>query len=60
MKYSLFDLVNMRTISQHRTLKSASRAQVRHSPAAKSTNGKNSYFPTIIFGNGQPITNPIP
>jgi hypothetical protein len=57
MKYSLFDLFNMRTISQHRTLESASRAQVRHSRAVKRTNGKNSYLPTIIFGNGQPITN---
>ena len=57
MKYTLFDHFNMRTISQHRTLESASRAQVRHSRAVKRTNGKNSYLPTIIFGNGQPITN---
>ena len=46
--FKLIDTLNARTISSHRTLDAAVRAQFKHSKAVKKANGQNSFIPTKI------------
>ena len=48
MKYILTDTFNDRTISTHRTIDAAVKAQIKHQRAVKRANGAHSYIPTMI------------
>lgn len=48
MKYKLIDTFNARTISTHRTLDAAVKAQDKHSRMVREANGGNSYIPKKI------------
>ena len=53
--FTLTDTFNNRTISTHRTLNAAVKAQAKHSRAVKRHNGSASYIPTAITENGKPV-----
>jgi hypothetical protein len=55
MKYILQDTFNDRVVSRHRTLEAAVRARYRFSRAIRRANGENSYIPTEILCDGQPL-----
>ena len=55
MKFTLHDTFNDRTISVHRSIKTAVRASYRFSRAVKRANGKDSFIPTTIFCDGKPL-----
>jgi hypothetical protein len=47
-KYRIYDTFNRRTVSNHRTLRTAVIAQDKFSDQVRKYNGPNSYIPTII------------
>lgn len=53
--YTLIDTFNNHTISRHRTLENAIRAQRRHLAAVRRANGPNSYLTYDITLNGERI-----
>ena len=53
--YTLTDTFNGRTISRHRTLEAAVRADARHARAVRRANGASSYIPTRITRDGESI-----
>jgi hypothetical protein len=53
--YTLIDTFNNYTISRHRTLEAAIRAQRRHLSAVRRANGPNSYLTYEITLNGERI-----
>jgi hypothetical protein len=53
MKFTLHDTFNFRTISVHRSIKTAVRASYRFSRAVKRANGKDSFIPTVILCDGK-------
>jgi hypothetical protein len=53
--YTLTDTFNGCTISRHRTLEAAIRAQRRHLAAVRRANGSNSYLTYDITRNGERI-----
>ena len=53
--YTLTDTFNGYTISRHRTLEAAIRAQRRHLAAVRRANGSNSYLTYEITRNGERI-----
>jgi hypothetical protein len=53
MKFTLYDTFNFRTISVHRSIKTAVRASYRFSRAVKRANGKDSFIPTVILCDGK-------
>lgn len=53
MKFTLHDTFNDRTISVHRSIKTAVRASYRFSRAVKRANGQNSFIPTVILCDGK-------
>ena len=55
MKFTLYDTFNFRTISVHRSIKTAVRASYRFSRAVKRANGKDSFIPTVILCDGKPL-----
>jgi hypothetical protein len=55
MKYTLEDTFNGRVVSRHRTLEAAVRASYRFARAIRRANGENSYLPTEILCDGQPL-----
>lgn len=46
--YKLIDTFNNCTISRHRTVEAAVKADIRFQRAVKRANGTNSYIPTIV------------
>lgn len=46
--FKLIDTFNCRTISTHRSLDAAVKAQAKHSRAVSKANGSNSYIPKKI------------
>lgn len=52
MKYTVEDTFNKRTVSNHRTLLAAVKAERKFLKAVKRSNGKNSYIPTRILVDG--------
>ncbi|TXH12085.1 MAG: hypothetical protein E6R03_13590 [Hyphomicrobiaceae bacterium] len=52
MKYTVEDTFNKRTVSNHRTLLAAVRAERKFLKAVKRANGANSYIPTRILVDG--------
>jgi hypothetical protein len=55
MKYTLEDTFNGRVVSRHRSLEAAVRASYRFARAIRRANGENSYIPTEILCDGQPL-----
>jgi hypothetical protein len=55
MKFTLNDKFNFRTISVHRSIKTAVRASYRFSRAVRRANGKDSFIPTEIRCDGKPL-----
>jgi hypothetical protein len=55
MKFTLNDKFNFRTISVHRSIKTAVRASYRFSRAVRRANGKDSFIPTQILCDGKPL-----
>ena len=55
MKITLLDTFNNVTISSHRTLAAAVKAQLAHARAVKRWNGQSSYIPTRILIDGEPM-----
>ena len=55
MKFTLHDTFNDRTISVHRSIKTAVRASYRFSRAVKRANGRDSFIPTEIRCDGKPL-----
>ena len=53
--YELRDTFNDRTISRHRTLAKAARAELAHDRAVRRANGSSSYIPTEILLDGAAI-----
>lgn len=53
--YTLTDTFNNRTISRHRSLDAAAKAQAKHSRAVKRRNGASSYIPTAITYEGKAV-----
>ena len=53
--YTLIDTFNNVLISAHRTLEAAVKAEARHDRRVKRFNGVNSYIPTAILCDGQPV-----
>jgi hypothetical protein len=53
MKFTLHDTFNFRTISVHRSIKTAVRASYRFLRAVKRANGKDSFIPTVILCDGK-------
>ncbi len=51
--YTLRDTFNNRTISRHRTLEAAAKADKAHNRAVKRANGATSYIPTEILKDGE-------
>jgi len=54
-KYSVYDTFNQRTISRHRSLEAAVKAEHRFQRAVKRANGESSYIPTEIWSGNEPI-----
>ena len=52
MKFTIHDTFNGGTVSVHRSLETAVRAQLSHSRAVKRANGQNSFIPTRILCDG--------
>jgi hypothetical protein len=46
--FQLIDTFNKRTISKHRTVEAAVKADIKFSRAVKRANGANSYIPAMI------------
>jgi hypothetical protein len=55
MKFTLHDTFNDRTISIHRSIETAVRAEARFSRAVRRANGRDSYIPTEIRCGGKPL-----
>jgi hypothetical protein len=55
MKFTLHDTFNNRTVSVHRSIKTAVRASYRFCRAVRRANGQNFYIPTIILCDGKPL-----
>jgi hypothetical protein len=55
MKFTLNDKFNDRTVSAHRSIKTAVRASYRFSGAVRRANGKHSFIPTQILCDGKPL-----
>jgi hypothetical protein len=53
MKFTLHDTFNGGTVSVHRSIETAVRAQLSHSRAVKRANGQNSFIPTRILCDGK-------
>jgi hypothetical protein len=53
MKFTLHDTFNGGTVSVHRSIETAVRAQLSHSRAVKRSNGQNSFIPTRILCDGK-------
>ena len=53
--YIIHDTFNNCTVSRHRTLVAAVKAKAKFNRTVRRNNGTNSYIPTIISHNGQPI-----
>jgi hypothetical protein len=56
MKFTLCDTFNGRNISNHRTLKAALETESKFLKSVRKSNGSNSYIPTKILCNGEPLT----
>lgn len=54
--FTLKDTFNGYTISRHRTIRNALKAQHKFSAAVRRANGQNSYIPTAILDNGRPLS----
>lgn len=55
MKFTLNDNFNFRTISAHRSIKTAVCASYRFLRAVRRANGKDSFIPTQILCDGKPL-----
>jgi hypothetical protein len=55
-KYTLRDTFNNRTISNHRSLEAAVKAEHKFSLAVKRANGQSSYIPTEILKDGERLS----
>jgi len=57
--FKLIDTFNARTISTHRTLDAAVKAQAKHSRAVRKANGSSSYIPKkiveVVNGEETPV-----
>jgi hypothetical protein len=57
--FKLIDTFNARTISTHRTLDAAVKAQAKHSRAVSNANGSSSYIPKkiveVVNGEETPV-----
>lgn len=53
MKFTLHDTFNDRTVSVHRSIKTAVRASYRFSRAVRRANGKDAFIPTVILFDGK-------
>jgi hypothetical protein len=56
MKFTLRDTFNGRNISNHRTLRAALETEIKFLKLVRKSNGSNSYIPTKILCNGEPLT----
>ena len=56
MKFTLRDTFNGRNISNHRTLRAALETESKFLKSVSKSNGSNSYIPTKILCNGEPLT----
>ena len=56
MKFTLRDTFNGRNISNHRTLKAALENEKKFLKSVRKSAGSNSYIPTTILCNGEPLT----
>lgn len=54
-KYTVFDTFNKTTVSAHRSLEAAAKSERRFLRAVKRANGSNSYIPTEIRKDGEPL-----
>lgn len=52
-RYRIVDTFNDRVVSEHRTLRGATRAENRFIRAVKRANGRDSYIPTSIQQRNQ-------
>ena len=53
--FELYDTFNGHTISRHRSIEAAIKADRKFQRAVKRANGSNSYIPTEIRENGEAI-----
>lgn len=56
MKFTVKDTFNDKTVSNHRTIKAAAIAQVRHARAVEKANGRGTYIQTVILCDGNRLT----
>ena len=54
--FTIRDTSNDRNVSNHRTLRAALQAERKLLRAVRRHNGQNSYLPTKILCNGEPLT----
>ncbi|WP_411887361.1 hypothetical protein [Hydrocarboniphaga effusa] len=54
--YQLIDTFNDRTISQHRSIEAAARADLAHGRRIKRVHGSSSYIPTAIRKDGERLS----
>lgn len=53
--FTLRDTFNGRNISKHRTLRAALESERKFIKSVRKSNGPNSYIPTKILFNGEPL-----